>query len=139
LAIALGVDEVFDLEFTPADSSGLVPMYLSVGRGAILEANPRYTFAFSPPAAPVRLAQALDLTNSGARGDGLDAPNVAYDLEVHDLSWQETSVWSKEQQGPGGKPPNYQVQRPAIAASARGRASARVLSALGRPRPSTLW
>ena len=77
------------------------------GRGAILEANPRYTFSLSPPAATVRLAETLDFTDSGARGDCLDARNVAYDLEVHDLSWQEASVWSKEQKGAGGKPPNY--------------------------------
>jgi hypothetical protein len=59
-------------------------MYLSVGDGAILEANLGCTLTFSPPTAPVRLAQALDFTDPGARGDGLDVRNVAYDLEVHD-------------------------------------------------------
>jgi hypothetical protein len=79
----LRIEESLDLELSAANASGLVPMYLSAHGSAILEPNLGGAFAFSPPSASVRLSQALDFTDSRARGDGLNVRNCAYDLKVH--------------------------------------------------------
>jgi hypothetical protein len=86
---------MLDFELALSDPSSFVPMYLSANCGAILEPYFCDTFAFSPPATAVDLAETRDFTDSGACGDSLDIGYVAQDFEVHGLSSQGVHQGSK--------------------------------------------
>jgi|ERR1700730_13299645 len=75
----------FDLEFTLANASSLIPMQLSEDYLTRRQADPSNAFTLAPSSAAVSLAQTRQFADTRARSNGLDRRELADDLEVHDL------------------------------------------------------
>jgi hypothetical protein len=75
--------EMFDLEFSFADTRCLVPMDLSVTNAAVLQPQLSHTFTLSPVATAVQPAQAGKFSDARARSKGFDLGNLTNDAEVH--------------------------------------------------------
>jgi len=73
---------VFDLEFHPADASGLIPVYLYSSNRSILELHLGVTFSFSPPPFAVHPSKSCNFSDSISRSKCFLLSNFADDLEI---------------------------------------------------------
>jgi hypothetical protein len=74
---------VLDLEISAPDPVRLVPVYLGLSDGAVVQTDASNTFALSPPTSAIALSKAGEFPNGSTSREGLGMRDVSYDLEVH--------------------------------------------------------
>lgn len=77
------VDIPLPLDFFPADAMRFIPVQLRLAHRSAFESYQRYALHFTPPARAIESPKPLEIPDTPADGDRVDASDLSDNLEKH--------------------------------------------------------